>query len=247
MKLEKLTPERVPAFLQACAAEHVMGSRIAAALRADGPESGLFLFRPGLALLFADGVVTVAAGQEETLAADELPEGAREVDGPEALCRALHDRLGGELESSYFMRYAGGPLAAEDPAMTPGEAETVFAILQGSHEFYRTHLRYEPWRRALEARRALGLAEAWQLAVDGRPVGTGSLVSQDDECCVIGELAVLPPWRSRGLGSRMTRFLAGRALAQGKTPRLMAGYDEVAGMYEKLGFVPEGRWGELYL
>ena len=89
--------------------------------------------------------------------------------------------------------------------------------------------------------------ELYQLDVDGEIVGTGCIVSEDDECGVIAAVAVVPEFRHRGLGSRISRFLTQRILEKGKTPRLISGYDEVAELYKQVGFETCGRWGELYL
>ncbi len=248
MPLERWSDAARPAaFLAACAAEHVRGARIVSALRVLGPERGAFYLYDGMAMYAEDGVLLIAAPPEAELAPELLPPGLREIHGPEHLCRELHRRLGGELDSSFFMKYAGGDLPAGDPDMVPAEADTVFAILQDSHPYYREHLRYGPWHEMLTAQIRAGQTEVWQLRADGAWAGTGALSCRDDECCVLGEIAVLPEFRHRGLGSRITRYLTARSLALGKTPRLMAGYDAVAGMYQRLGFEPAGRWGELFL
>lgn len=248
MTLERWTDAAHPAaFLEACAAEHVRGARIVSALRVLGPAQGVFYLHDGMAMYLEDGVLLIAAPPEAELAPDLLPPDLREIHGPEHLCRELQKRLGGELDSSCFMKYSGADLLAEDPAMVRADADTVFAILQGSHPYYRAHLRYEPWLEVLKAHIRAGQTEVWQLRAGGTWAGTGALSYRDDECCVLGEIAVLPAFRRRGLGSRITRHLTARALAQGKTPRLMAGYDEVAEMYRRLGFEPTGRWGELFL
>ena len=246
--LERWTDAAHPAaFLAACAAEHVRGARIVSALRVLGPEQGEFYLRDGMAMYVEDGILLVAAPPEAELAPELLPPGLREIHGPEHLCRTLHARLGGTLDSSFFMKYIGGPLCAVDPDVVPADPETVFAILRGSHPYYREHLRYAPWLAMLTAQLRAGQTEAWQLRADGFWAGTGALRFRDDECCVLGEIAVLPEFRHRGLGSRITRYLTARSLALGRTPRLMAGYDAVAGMYQRLGFEPAGRWGELFL
>ena len=123
----------------------------------------------------------------------------------------------------------------------------MFSVLQRSHEYYRTHLRFAPWAEDLGRRLDTGLAEVYQLELDGEVVATGSIASQDDECGVIAAVAVVPEYRLRGLGSRVSRFLVKRILELGKTPRLISGYDEVAELYRQVGFDACGRWGELYL
>ena len=56
----------------------------------------------------------------------------------------------------------------------------------------------------------------------------------------------VPEHRHKGLGGRISRFLVQRIQQKGKTPRLIAGYDQVAELYCEIGFAPCGRWGELY-
>ena len=123
----------------------------------------------------------------------------------------------------------------------------MFGVLQRSHAYYRTHLTFETWSDDLRQKRDRGLMELYQLEVDGEVVGTGCIVSEDDECSVIAAVAVVPEYRHRGLGSRISRFLVKRILEKGKTPRLISGYDEVAELYRQVGFETCGRWGELYL
>ena len=146
MTLERWTDAAHPeAFLAACAAEHVRGARIVSALRVLGPELGVFYLHACMAMYVEDGILLAAAPPEAELSPELLPPGLREIHGPEHLCRTLHARLGGALESSFFMKYTGGALRAEDPDMVPADPDTVFAILQGSHPYYREHLRYGPW------------------------------------------------------------------------------------------------------
>ena len=162
-------------------------------------------------------------------------------------CAALQSLLGGTTDSSYYMVYRGGPVEEAFPDIAPGDPLAVFSVLQRSHEYYRTHLRFEPWAEDLGRRLNTGLAEVYQLELDGEVVATGSIASQDEECGVIAAVAVVPEYRLRGLGSRVSRFLVKRILELGKTPRLISGYDEVAELYRQVGFDACGRWGELYL
>ncbi|MDY5612635.1 GNAT family N-acetyltransferase [Dysosmobacter sp.] len=255
--LIKLTPNLIPAFTEACTYERVFGSRIMTALRAYGPEDARALFwlllkddSPTAALYLAGDVLVVSAAPK----ADPAPiaelvqeHGVLEVDTNWDQCAALQKLLGGTTESSYYMVYRGNPVEDDFPDITPGDPLAVFSVLQRSHEYYRTHLRFEPWAEDLGRRLDTGLAELYQLEVDGEVVATGSISSQDDECGVIAAVAVVPEYRHQGLGSRISRFLVKRILEMGKTPRLISGYDEVAELYRQVGFAPCGHWGELYL
>lgn len=250
-------PAQIPAFTQACAHERIFGSRALTALRVYGIEDErvkFFLYeqdgKPAAAFHLAQGVLSVSA--MEGIPAEPVAELIRtervvETDCDERLCLALQERLGGVTEHSYYMVYRGGAVEGEFPGIVPGELPKVFNVLQRSHEYYREHLDYSVWSADLRSRLSRGLSELYQLEWDGQVIGTGSIVSEDEECGVIAAVAVVPEYRHQGLGSEISRFLVRRILEKGKTPRLISGYDEVAELYRKIGFERCGRWGELYL
>lgn len=255
--LTRLTSDLIPAFTQACAHERVFGSRIITALRTYGPEDARALFwlllkddSPAAALYLAGDVLSVSAVPEADpapIAALVRQQAVHEVDTNWDQCAALQALLGGTTESSYYMVYRGGNITESFPDIGPGSLEASFAVLQRSHEYYRTHLRFDVWSADLRQKLDRGLMELYQLEVGGEVVGTGCIGSEDDECGVLAAVAVVPEFRHRGLGSRISRFLVKRILEKGKAPRLISGYDEVAELYRQVGFVPCGRWGELYL
>lgn len=247
---------RIPDFVRACTYERIFGSKCLTALRAQGPESGQFYLAlseevPAAALWLEEGVLTVSASPQadpEEIAALARREAAGEIDTDLALCEALQERLGGRMESSWFMAYENpAPPEGPCPAMTPGRLPEVYEVLRQSHEYYRTHLEYGSWSSGWERRLSLGLSELWQVELDGEVVGTGSIASEDEDTGVIAAVAVVPERRHQGLGAGISRFLTRRILEKGKTPRLIAGYDEVAELYRQVGFTEQGRWGELYL
>lgn len=247
----------IPAFTAACAYERVFGSKALTALRAYGPADSRVQFHlltaggaPTAALYLANGVLVVSACAQ----ADPAPIAAlvreahvREVDTNLEQAQALQALLGGSIEQSYYMVYSGDEVSGDFSAITLGVLPEVFSVLQQSHEYYRTHLRFAPWAADLSLRLNKGLSELYQLTRNGEVVATGCIASQDDECGVIAAVAVIPSCRHQGLGSEMSRFLVRRILQMGKTPRLISGYDAVATLYRQIGFVPCGQWGELYL
>ena len=249
----------VPAdeFITACGYDPIYGSKALTAMRAYGPEDARATFytlvekgRPTAALYLAGEVLTLSAAPEADaaeIAAFVRERGVRETDTHWAMCEALQKILGGTTESSYYMVYRGDAVKEDFPDISVGEVEKVFGVLQRSHEYYRTHLTFETWSADLRQKLDRGLMELYQLTVDGEVVGTGCIVSEDEACGVIAAVAVVPEYRHRGLGSRISRFLVQRIQEKGKTPRLISGYDEVAELYRKIGFEACGRWGELYL
>lgn len=258
MMLNQLTPPEIGDFETACAFEHVFGSKALTALRAYGLADTAIRFflcrdfagKPGAALYLANDVLTISACEScdlapiALLAADEK---INEIDTDLLHCEALQKLLGGRIESSYYMQYNGGPITGEFPGIQPGKLPEVFEVLQRSHEYYRTHLRYDRWSADLSRKLEAGLMELWQFTVEGKTVGTGSIISEDAECGVLAAVAVIPEYRHRGLGAQISRFLTSRVLQKGKTPRLISGYDEVAALYRGIGYTECGRWGELYM
>lgn len=257
MLIQLTDPRQYPAFYRACSYEHVFGSKILTALHAYGmhdPRAKFWLLLDGdapTAALYKTGSVLVISAAPEADAAPiaELvkAEDIHEVDTNWDQCAALLSLLGGTTDSSYYMVYRGGEINEAFPDIAAGDLETVFGVLQRSHEYYRTHLTFDTWSDDLRQKLERGLMELYQLDVDGEIVGTGCIVSEDDECGVIAAVAVVPEHRHKGLGSRISRFLVQRILEKGKTPRLISGYDEVAELYKQVGFETCGRWGELYL
>ena len=255
--LIKVDTDNIQRYNSLCCAEHVFGSRSRSALAAYGPEHSIHKFwivnENGLdaAALHLNGqVLTVVkkgtVGTEDIIALTEKFK-ICEIDCDWDLCETLHGILGGVTESSYYMEYKGGEITDDFSDIKPADLRDVYSVLQQSHEYYRTHLKYEPWADNLEKLSACGAAEVYQLERDGKPIGTGSIISRDDTHAAIAAVAVIPEYRLKGIGSYITRFLIKEILKDGKTPCLISGYDEVAELYKKIDFMPYGRWGELYI
>ena len=169
--LTRLTSDLIPAFTQACAHERVFGSRIITALRTYGPEDARALFwlllkddSPAAALYLAGDVLSVSAVPEADpapIAALVRQQAVHEVDTNWDQCAALQGLLGGTTDSSYYMVYQGAPVEEAFPDIVPGDPLAVFSVLQRSHEYYRTHLRFAPWAEDLGRRLDTGLAEVY--------------------------------------------------------------------------------------
>lgn len=249
-----VTPATLPRFRELCAREPLYGSRSLCAHLADTAQSFLLEGPQPAALSLEGNTLTVVppALPDPALLAGFLadrPE-VTQVDSTLELCTRLQARLGGELDSSFFMRCDAPTLPPADPCLRilPSPAlEPVFQILIGSHPFYQTHLRFDSWAAGLSRLLELGLSEVYTLEAEGRLVGTGRLMSQDHHAGAIGAVAVLPQYRGRDYGTQMSAFLTRRVLELGKTPVLISGYDAVAALYRPLGYRDTGRWGELYL
>lgn len=68
------------------------------------------------------------------------------------------------------------------------------------------------------------------------PVGTGRLLPDGR----IGRMAVLPPWRGRGVGTAILCALIARAAAQGMPCVLLHAQAHAAGFYARRGFCTSG-------
>ena len=77
-------------------------------------------------------------------------------------------------------------------------------------------------------------AVAWD--AQGGPIGTGRLLPDDR----IGRMAVLAPWRRRGVGAAILHELVAAARARGSRRVFLHAQASAIGFYERLGFFPEG-------
>jgi predicted GNAT family N-acyltransferase len=85
-------------------------------------------------------------------------------------------------------------------------------------------------RRDRRARHALALGPG------GRPVGCGRLLADGH----IGRLAVLPPWRGRGVGTALLRALEGAARRRGLARVFLHAQVAALGFYARHGYTAAG-------
>lgn len=249
---------RLADFYTACAVERVFGSKARTAWQAYGgntPEARFWLGyaddTPSTALYLSGGVLVVASDNRtdpQELAQLVQENGVTEIDTNFDQSEALQKLLGGRIDSSFYMAHNLERQEADFSGIrTQADLHDVFSVLQQSHEYYRMHLTFAPWAAELSRKLDRGLMELVQLEIDGKPVGSGSIVSWDDQAGAIAAVAVIPEYRGQKLGTTISKYLVNRILEQGKQPVLISGYDEVAHLYRQIGFYETGRWGELYL
>ena len=83
--------------------------------------------------------------------------------------------------------------------------------------------------------------------VDGAPAGRLYVARWAEEIRVI-DVALLPPFRGRGIGTRLLSDLAAQADASGRTLTIHVEVNNPARrLYERLGFVEAGAAGALHL
>ena len=255
--LIKVDQNNIGRYFELCKAEHIFGSRCRSALTAYGTDHDVHKFwivtdgNCDRAVLHLNGQVLTAV-KSGRIEPDDIftllnKYEIHEIDSDWDLCEQLHERLGGETDSSYYMVYDGGRTDKTFDAIHTANLQDVFSVLQQSHEYYRTHLEYEPWADNLSRLISCGASQVYQLEKQGEPIATCSIISSDETHAAIAAVAVVPQWRLQGIGSSMTEFLVNKIIDEGKIPCLISGYDRVAQMYEKIGFKSVGRWGELYI
>ena len=61
---------------------------------------------------------------------------------------------------------------------------------------------------------------------------------------MITSVSVVPEFRRRGYGGRITSAVTRRILEKGKTPRMNAGYEEVVRLYRSLEMCIRDRHGD---
>lgn len=72
--------------------------------------------------------------------------------------------------------------------------------------------------------------------MNGRPIGTARLLPDGQ----IGRMAVLPEWRSRGVGSALLEKIIETARSRGLKQVKLDAQDHAVGFYEQHGFSVEG-------
>lgn len=257
LMIQRVSPSNAAAFEAACAIEPIYGSKCLSGRLCYGDDDpaatfwvGLAEGTPSSAMMLSNGVLTCSSDSRlppEELLAFLQEQQVHELDTNREDCLAIHALAGGSIESSYYMYYRKDSCPPSTlPLFACQDLRQVFSVLQQSHEFYRTHYQYDTWSADLLRRIHAGATEVYQLDLDGQPVGTGMIVSEDDRHAVLAAVAVIPAYRHRGIGSEITRFLVNRILEKGKIPCLISGYDAVAELYRQVGFQTEGRWGEWY-
>jgi predicted GNAT family N-acyltransferase len=86
-----------------------------------------------------------------------------------------------------------------------------------------------------------GIDDAYQhalaLASDGRAIGTGRLLPDGH----IGRMAVLKPWRGRGVGSALLTELIAMARERGFSETRLHAQTHALGFYRRHGYTPLGK------
>lgn len=85
-----------------------------------------------------------------------------------------------------------------------------------------------------------GQALHWLGWREGRAAGTARLIACDQKKARVGRVAVLPEWRSSGLGRELMEEIHRWAQARPVEQILLAAQLNVVPFYEKLGYQAEG-------
>lgn len=79
------------------------------------------------------------------------------------------------------------------------------------------------------------------LAYDGdTPVAVGRVVDKGHGLAKVGRVAVLAPYRGKGIGASLMGFILATLAERGFTEVFLHSQEPVVSFYEKLGFVSEG-------
>lgn len=75
---------------------------------------------------------------------------------------------------------------------------------------------------------------------DDVPVATGRIISESDDTCILGRVAVLKEYRGYGYGELVMRELIRKAYSKGYINQHLHAQIQALEFYKKLGFVPVG-------
>jgi len=80
------------------------------------------------------------------------------------------------------------------------------------------------------------------LTPTGEAIGTARLLPETGSACVfrIGRMAVLKPWRGRGVGAALLNALLERAAGCGARSIVLHAQTHASGFYQRFGFSAEG-------
>ncbi len=84
---------------------------------------------------------------------------------------------------------------------------------------------------------------ALALAPEGQPIGTARLLPESGSAAGayrIGRMAVLKPWRGRGVGAALLNALLERAAGCGARSIVLHAQTHASGFYQRFGFSAEG-------
>ena len=130
-----------------------------------------------------------------------------------------------------------------DPAVEPLSPRDYWAVIQAvfgdalpAFDAWYTDVSHR-WRH--EQCRLVGIRES------GQPVAVAMTTAEDPHRGVIGAVATLPTHRGRGYAGRIVTSLATTLEAAGKTVYLSPKNEYARALYERLGFIPCGRYGQV--
>jgi GNAT superfamily N-acetyltransferase len=135
-----------------------------------------------------------------------------------------------------FLAHVYATTRADELAIRPWTDEQKAAFLAQQFEAQDAHYR-----------RHYGDATFDVIEVDGEPAGRLYVHRGRREVCIV-DIALTPPYRGRGLGTRLLRGLIAEAEQSGRPLSIHVEiHNPARRLYERLGFRPAGDSGEVYL
>lgn len=225
------------------------GVRILSLVQAYGVEQSFLRFwrgEYGSAISLMDGHAVIEFQQEER---DELfifltmqPEvrSVRTDEENARLLAALWPRSRLETGAVLTLRDRIVPTGPADLTSSPRE---IYPILQTG--FGETLPAFDAWYADVSHRMRHGVCRAAVVREMGRPVACAMTVAQARDGAVLGAVATLPDYRSRGYASACVTTLAAVLQGEGRRIDICPKNEGARRLYERLGFSFCGGWGEL--
>lgn len=129
------------------------------------------------------------------------------------------------------------------PAELTTSPRDIYPILQSG--FGDTLPAFDSWYADVSHRMRHGVCRAAVVREQDKPVACAMTVAQWRDGAVLGAVATLPEYRSKGYASACVTTLAAVLQEEGRRIHICPKNEGARRLYERLGFTPCGSWGEL--
>ena len=155
------------------------------------------------------------------------------------------------LATAWGVDPIGGPVLTphtafvRPPQVTDCPPKAAYAVL--SAVFGKTIPPFDIWYADVHHRRRRGLCRVVAVEQAGEPVAVAMTTAMTTDAALIGGVATLPAHRGHGYATACVAALTADCQAEGRRVLLSPKNAHAEAIYTRMGFVPCGRFGEIYI